>query len=160
VSKSRMEYSWTSLSRYSPDMVNSNQEILQVTDSSIDLGNLLNFILDKKKVDTNLSIAPECKINAGDPKPLVKIINYLINYLKKITKETINISLNTQTSGCLLCFIVSTDLKQLPPLSDNLNEALKEYFAAMRVVFEEGKYAQIILIFCEGQVPNSVVIEV
>jgi len=131
-----------------------------MAESSIDLGNLLNYILDQKKVDTTLNIGPECKVNAGDPKPLVKIINYLINYLKQITKESINVSLNTQSSGCLLCFIVSTDLKQLPPLSDNLNEALKPYYAAMRVVFEEGKYAQIILNFCEGHIPNTVVIEV
>jgi len=131
-----------------------------MTESSIDLGNLLNYILDQKKVETTLNIGPECKVNAEDPKPLVKIINYLINYLKQITKESISISLNTQSSGCLLCFIVSTDLKQLPPLSDNLNDALKPYFAAMRVVFEEGKYAQIILNFCEGYVPDTVIIEV
>jgi hypothetical protein len=131
-----------------------------MTESSIDLGNLLNYILDQKKVETTLSIGPECKVNAEDPKPLVKIINYLINYLKEITKESINVSLNSQSSGCLLCFIVSTDLKQLPPLSDNINEALKPYYAAMRVVFEEGKYAQIILNFCEGHIPDAVIIEV
>ena len=131
-----------------------------MTESSIDLGNLLNYILDQKKVETTLNIGPECKVNAEDPKPLVKIINYLINYLKQITTESINVSLNTQSSGCLLCFIVSTDAKELPPISDNLNEALKPYFAAMRIVFEEGKYAQIIINFCEGYIPDSVVIEV
>ena len=131
-----------------------------MTESSIDLGNLLNYILDQKKVETTLSVGQECKVNSEDPKPLVKIINYLINYLKQITKESINVSLNSQSSGCLLCFIVSTDLKQLPPLSDNLNEALKPYFAAMRVVFEKEKYAQIILNFCEDRVPDAVVIEV
>ena len=131
-----------------------------MTESSIDLGNLLNYIFDQKKVETTLSIGQECKVNSEDPKPLVKIINYLINYLKQITKESINVSLNSQPSGCLLCFIVSTDLKQLPPINDNLNEALKPYYAAMRVVFEEEKYAQIILNFCEDRVPDAVVIEV
>jgi len=131
-----------------------------MTESSIDLGNLLNYIFDQKKVDTTLNLGRECKVNAADPKPLVKIINYLINYLKQITNDTINVSLNTQSSGCLLCFIVSTDLTQLPPLSDNLNEALKPYYAAMRIVFEEGKYAQIILNFGDGHVPDSVIIEV
>ncbi len=131
-----------------------------MTDSTIDLGNLLNFIIDQKKVNTTVNIGPECKVNAEDPKPLVKIINYLINYLSQITDDTINVSLKTQSNGCLLCFIVSTNHKQLPPLSDNLDEALKPYNAAMRVVFEEGKYAQIILNFCEGHLPDSVVIEV
>ena len=131
-----------------------------MTESSIDLGNLLNYIFDQKKVDTTLNLGRECMVNAGDPKPLVKIINYLINYLKQITNDTINVSLNTQSTGCLLCFIVSTDLKQLPPLNENLYEALKPYYAAMRAVFEEGKYAQIILNFCDGHVPDSVIIEV
>lgn len=131
-----------------------------MTESTIDLGNLLNYIIDQKKVNTTVNIGPECKVNAEDPKPLVKIINYLINYLSQITDDTINISLKTQSNGCLLCFIVSTNHEQLPPLSDNLDEALKPYNAAMRVVFEEGKYAQIILNFCEGYIPDSVVIEV
>lgn len=131
-----------------------------MTESTIDLGNLLNYIIDQKKVNTTVNIGPECKVNAEDPKPLVKIINYLINYLSQITDDTINVSLKTQSNGCLLCFIVSTNHEQLPPLSDNLDEALKPYNAAMRVVFEEGKYAQIILNFCEGYIPDSVVIEV
>lgn len=131
-----------------------------MTESTIDLGNLLNYIIDQKKVNTTVNIGPECKVNAEDPKPLVKIINYLINYLSQITDDTINVSLKTQSNGCLLCFIVSTNHEQLPPLSDNLDEALKPYNAAMRVVFEEGKYAQIILNFCEGHIPDSVVIEV
>jgi len=131
-----------------------------VTESTIDLGNLLNYIIDQKKVNTTVDIGPDCKVNAEDPKPLIKIINYLINYLNQITNEAINVSLNTQSSGCLLCFIVSTDETKLPPLSSNLNEALKPYNAAMRVVFEEGKYAQIILNFCEGYIPDNVVIEV
>ncbi len=131
-----------------------------MTESTIDLGNLLNYIIDQKKVNTTVNIGPECKVNAEDPKPLVKIINYLINYLSQITDDTINVSLKTQSNGCLLCFIVSTNHEQLPLLSDNLDEALKPYNAAMRVVFEEGKYAQIILNFCEGHIPDSVVIEV
>lgn len=137
-----------------------DQETYQVTESTIDLGNLLNFIIDQKKVNTTVDIGPECKVNAEDPKPLVKIINYLLNYLSQITDDAINVSLNTQSSGCLLCFIVSTNETKLPPLSDNLNDALKQYYAAMRVVFEEGKYAQIILNFCDGHIPDTVVIEV
>lgn len=131
-----------------------------MTESTIDLGNLLNYIIDQKKVNTTVNIGLECKVNAEDPKPLVKIINYLINYLSQITDDTINVSLKTQSNGCLLCFIVSTNHEKLPSLSDNLDEALKPYNAAMRVVFEEGKYAQIILNFCEGHIPDSVVIEV
>jgi hypothetical protein len=140
--------------------MNINQETYRMTESTIDLGNLLNYIIDQKKVNTTLDIGQNCVVNGVDPKPLVKVINYLINYLKQITNDAINVTLNTQSSGCLLCFIVSTNVDQLPALSDNLNEALKPYNGAMRVVFEEGKYAQIILNFCEGHIPDSVIIEV
>ncbi|MCK4560619.1 MAG: hypothetical protein KAV45_12615, partial [Calditrichia bacterium] len=64
-----------------------------MTESTIDLGNLLNYIIDQKKVNTTVNIGLECKVNAEDPKPLVKIINYLINYLSQITDDTINVSL-------------------------------------------------------------------
>jgi hypothetical protein len=136
------------------------QEVFQMTGSTIDLGNLLNFIIDQKNVRTTVDIEPKCKVNAQDPKPLIKIINYLINYLNQITDEAITISLNTQSSGCLLCFIVSTNVTKLPSLSDNLDDALKPYNAAIRVVFEEGKYVQIILYFGEDHVPDTVIIEV
>ena len=131
-----------------------------MTVSPIEIGNLLKFITENKDIKSHLSIDHNCRVNAQDPKPLIKILNYLINYLNQITKDAINVTLNTQSSGCLLCFIASTDETELPPLSENINEALKPYNAAMRLVFEEGKYVQIILNFCEGHVPDSVVIEV
>ena len=131
-----------------------------MTESSIDIGSLINFVVENKKVSTTTNICRESKVNAEDPKSLVKIINYLINYLKKITNDAIDITLKEQSAGYLLCFIISTNEKKLPPLSDKLNEALKSYKAAMRVVFEEGKYAQVLISFCHKKVPDSVVIEV
>ena len=126
----------------------------------IEIGNLLKYIIEKKDINSNLNIDQTCTINADDPKPLIKIINYLINYLNQINEGVIDISLKDQTDGCLLCFIISTNKNQLPPISDNLNDALKKFNAAMRIVFEEGKYAQILINFCDGHIPNQVVVEV
>ena len=131
-----------------------------MTDSAIDLGNLLNYILKNKDVKASLHIGPECFVESGDLKPLVKIINYLLNYLREITTDAIDVSLKTQSEGCLLCFIASTDEKKLPPLSKNLKDALIPYNAAIKVVFEEGKYAQLLICFYQGHIPDSVVIEV
>ena len=118
-----------------------------MTEPPDDLGKLLNYIIDNKSVEVTVNLCPECKINAQNPKPLVKIINYLINYLIRITDDTIDITLKKQSAGCLLCFIISTNHKKLPPLSDNIKDALQPYNAAMKVVFEEGKYAQILICF-------------
>ena len=126
----------------------------------IEIGNLLKYIIEKKDINSNLNIDQTCTINADDPKPLIKIINYLINYLSQINEGVIDISLKDQTDGCLLCFIISTNNNQLPPISDNLNDALKTFNAAMRIVFEEGKYAQILINFHDGHIPNQAVVEV
>lgn len=131
-----------------------------MTESPIDLGNLLNYILKNKDVNASAHINPDCFVKSGDPKPLVKIINYLLNYLHEITQDTIDVSLKTQSEGCLLCFIASTDEKQLPPLSENLKDTLRDYNAAIKVVFEEGKYAQLLICFCNEHIPDSVIIEV
>ena len=131
-----------------------------MTVAPIEIGSLLKYIIEKKDINSNLTIDQTCTINADDPKPLIKIINYLINYLNQINEGVIDISLKDQTDGCLLCFIISTNKNQLPPISDNLNDALKKFNAAMRIVFEEGKYAQILINFCDGHIPNQVVVEV
>ncbi len=131
-----------------------------MAESAIDLGYLLDYIVKNKDVKTSLHIGPECFVDSGDPKPLVKIINYLLNYLRDITNDVIDVSLKTQSKGCLLCFIASTDQKQLPPLSGNLKNALSPYNAAIKVVFEEGKYVQLLICFWKGHIPDSVVIEV
>jgi hypothetical protein len=131
-----------------------------MTEPPDDLGKLLNFIIDNKDIEATVNICPKCKINAEDLKPLVKIINYLINYLTRLTDDMIDITLKKQSAGCLLCFIVSTNHKELPPLSDNINDALQPYNGAMKIVFEEGKYVQILICFYEEQVPTTVIIEV
>ena len=131
-----------------------------MTVSPIEIGNLLRYITENKPIKSNLNIDQTCTINAGDPKPLIKILNYLLNYLDQISEGIIDISLKEQSEGCLLCLIISTSSKTLPPVSENLEKALKNYNAAMRIVFEEGKYAQILINFCDGHVPNQVIVEV
>jgi hypothetical protein len=131
-----------------------------MTVSPIEIGNLLKFITENKDIKSNLTIDYDYKINATDPKPLIKILNYLINYLNQISEGLIDISLKEQSKGCLLCLIISTSKIQLPPISKNLEEALKSYHAAMRIVFEEGKYAQILINFWDDHIPDQVIIEV
>jgi len=131
-----------------------------MTVSPIEIGNILKYITENKDIKSNLKIDQTCTINAGDPKPLIKIINYLINYLTQISEGIIDISLKEQSAGCLLCLIISTNSTTLPPVSDSLETALKNYNAAMRIVFEEGKYAQILINFCDGNVPDQVIVEV
>jgi len=131
-----------------------------MAEANIDLGNLLKFVVENKNIKTDLKVDRNCTIAADDPKPLVKIFNYLLNYLKLYSKDVIDINLKGQSNGCLLCFIISTDTKKLPPVSDKLNEALRTFNASMRIVFEKGMYVQILIYFCRNHVPENVIIEV
>lgn len=126
----------------------------------IDLGNLVRYIIENKDVETTVDLTTDCTLHAEDQKPLIKIINYLLNYLNQLTNQPINVSLKKQSEGCLLCFIISTDHTEIPPIAENLEDVLKSYNGTMRVIFEEEKYAQILICFCEDHVPDSVVIEV
>jgi hypothetical protein len=131
-----------------------------MSESNIGLGSLLKFVVENKNIKSNLNIDRDCSIRADNPKPLIKILNYFINYLKQNSVDAIDITLKGQSGGCLLCFIISTDIQQLPPLSEKLDEALSALNAAMRIVFEKGKYVQILVYFCQGHVPKTVIVEV
>ncbi len=131
-----------------------------MSEHQVDLETLIRDIFKQKKVKATLQLNSECHILADDIKPLVKLINYLINYLRQLTKNPADVSLKQQSNGCLLCLVISTDEKTLPPMSDQLEEVLRSYKAAMRIVFEEEKYLQILIHFCMDRVPDSVVIEV
>jgi len=131
-----------------------------MAESNIDLGNLLKFVIENKKIKAELNADKTCLIHTNDPKPLIKVFNYILNYLNLNSTDIIDINLKGQSRGCLLCFIISTDEKNLPPVSDKLQDVLRNYNATMRIVFESGMYVQVLIYFCRDHVPENVIIEV
>jgi hypothetical protein len=113
----------------------------------IDLRKLILMIKEQKGMDANLSLEFECNVEHEDPKPLVKIINYLLNYLTPLTEKAIEISLNAGRDGSVLSFAVFTEQTELPALSDQLGGALELYNASLDVKHQQGEYLQIILTF-------------
>jgi hypothetical protein len=113
----------------------------------LDLRDLMLKIQEQKEMDANLSLEFDCAVETDDPKPLIKVINYIINYLTPLTDKSLEISLNAQLSGILLSFSIFTEHASFPPISDQLNNALRIYDADYKVIQEEGKYFQIILTF-------------
>ena len=47
----------------------------------VDLKQLLQLINDQKGLDTNLCLDSGCVIDVEDKTPLIKVINYFLNYL-------------------------------------------------------------------------------
>ena len=113
----------------------------------LDLRDLMHKIQEQKQMDANLSLEFDCVVETEDPTPLIKVINYIINYLTPLTEKSLEISLNAQSSGILLSFSIFTDQTSFPPLSEQLDDALKNYNAEYEVIKEEGKYFQVLIKF-------------
>ena len=114
-----------------------------------DLKQLIYLIKDNKDFDANLILDEGCGIDTEDPKPLIKSLNYLINYLKQLTQSPLEISLDLRDKDCLLSLMAYTDTTDLPAISDQLDEALTTYNATKNIIHEKDKYLQIKIIFAK-----------
>ena len=113
----------------------------------IDIRKLLLMIQEQKQMNANLSLEFDCIVENEDPKPLVKVINYIINYLNSFTQNVIEISLNAYREGYMLSFAVFTEQTELPEFSDKIEEILQTYNATLKKTHDKGKYFQIIITF-------------
>jgi hypothetical protein len=114
---------------------------------SIDLRKLIMMVKEQKQINANLALEFDCFIDTTDVKPLVKVINYAINYISQLTDQPQQISLNTGRSGITLAFtafIASTDL---PALNPQVKEILASYNAVLEQKGEPGKYTQLLILF-------------
>jgi hypothetical protein len=115
----------------------------------VDLRELMQKIKQQKNMNANLALEFDCTIETENPTPLIKVINYIINYIAPLSDKAIEIQLNAQMSGILLSFSVFSEQTTFPPLSEQIADALSEYNATLQVKKEEGKYFQILIVFAE-----------
>ena len=113
----------------------------------IDLRDLIMMIKEKKEMNANFALEFDCKLEVEDYKPLVKVINYAINYIGQMTDQPMQISLNAGGSGYLHGFTAFTSQTEFPAVSDQVVEALKSYRASVKVDGEKGKYVKMLLTF-------------
>jgi len=111
-----------------------------MANGQIDLKQLVHVIYENKDMTANLCLDEGCRIKADDPKPLIKVINYLINFLKKLTEHPLEISLDLHEKGCTMGLMALTQQKEIPPVSDQLDQALESYHAVLEQVHEPGRY--------------------
>jgi hypothetical protein len=115
--------------------------------NQIDLKQLLFMIKENKKMDANLILDEGCTLNVPDSKPLIKILNYIINYFEQFIEQALEISLDLYPDNCALTFLGYTKLTEFPPLSSQLDEALKDYNAVLKTSHEQDRYYQIRILF-------------
>ncbi len=114
---------------------------------SIDLRNLILMIKEQKQINTNLALEFDCRIETDNVNPLVKVINYAINYISQLTDKPLHISLNAGTRGITISFTAFTVLLDLPAISPKVNEALVPYNAVLEQKGEPGKFIQLLISF-------------
>ncbi len=105
------------------------------------------MIKKQKELNANFALEFDCAIETEDPKPLVKVINYIINYLSPLTDRAMEISVNQQMGRIVIGFSVFTDKHELPAFSDQLEGALKPYNAKIEMKHKEGEFIQVLITF-------------
>ena len=118
-----------------------------MSDQLQDLRELLLYISEKKEFDGNLELEHDCKINSSDIKPLVKVINYFINFLENESKETIYITLNKNNENITLVFTQKTAKADMAEISAQVSDALKGYNATLEKTFKENTFIKILITF-------------
>jgi hypothetical protein len=113
----------------------------------MDLRKLMLMIQEEKEMNANMSLEFDCEVDTEDPAPLVKVINYIINYLTPLTDKPLEISLNAHRGGAMLSFATFTEQTNLPAVSDQVQVTLKEYNATLQITHKEGQFVQLIINF-------------
>jgi hypothetical protein len=113
----------------------------------IDLRDLILMIKEKKDLNANLALEFDCKIEVSDLKPLVKIVNYVVNYISQLASDTMQIALNASMSGHVLVFMASSQATEFPVISEQLVDALKEYNATIELGGEPSKFVRLKMTF-------------
>jgi hypothetical protein len=114
---------------------------------SVDLRKLILMIKEQKEVNANFSLEFDCEIETDDIKPLVKVINYAINYISQLTDQPQEISLNASMSGITMGFTTFTDKIELPEINPQVKDTLALYNAILEQKGEAGKYTQLLITF-------------
>ena len=114
-----------------------------MSENRVDLKQLIMLIKENKDFEANLILDEGCSLMTEDPKPLVKVMNYIINYLTQLSDQAMEISLDLRSNDHLLSFMVYTDQSELPAMSSEIDGVLKNYKASMEKIHQTGKYVQI-----------------
>lgn len=119
--------------------------------NGINLKQLILLIQEHKNLSAHVCLDVGCMLPNADPKPLLKIINYCVNYLRQFSDSEMQIDLDTHQWGYLLVLIIHTQRFELLPFNPDIDEQLKHFSATCNVSFEPSSYAKIEIRFQRPQ---------
>ncbi len=115
--------------------------------NTIDLKQMLFLIREQKDVEANFILDEGCTIESENPKPLIKVLNYLFNFMSQFTDRPMEISLDLLSDSYRLTFLSFCDLQEEPAISDQLSDALNDYDAEFSMTNHAGQYLQLVISF-------------
>jgi len=101
------------------------------------------MIVENKGLQANLILDEGCYLQTTESKPLVKIINYFINFLQQYSSAPMEISLDLLEGKYLLSFVAFSDRPEIDAPSDQLADALNDYQAEYKLIHDKGRYIQV-----------------
>lgn len=112
-------------------------------EKTVDLRTLIKSIAEKKELNANLSLEFDCTLQTTDHIPLVKVINYIMNFLSPLSENKMEISLNAAEESYIMSFIVATEKSDIEPINEQVKTVLADYHGTLTLVHEPGKYVQL-----------------
>ncbi len=73
---------------------------------AIDLKKLLLLINDEKDLQADLCLDLNCSLVTDDPRPFIRSVNYIINYLRSLSTAILHIGLSAQKDVFIISFLV------------------------------------------------------
>lgn len=111
----------------------------------IDLKKLLIQINDEKDLHADLCLDLDCVLPCDDPRPLIRSLNYTINYLRHLSRSPLQIGLSAQEYLFRISFLAHP-LNTFPdPFRQDVIDVLRVYGMETVVDVVYPDYAKILL---------------
>jgi len=120
---------------------------MTMNQNTIDLKQMLFLIHDQKDIEANFILDEGCTLETENPKPLIKVLNYLFNFMSQFTNRPMEISLDLLPEAYRLTFLSFCDLPEEPEISPRLGSALQDYQAEFTMANHPGQYLQVVINF-------------
>lgn len=112
---------------------------------AIDLKKLLLLINDEKDLQADLCLDLNCSLVTDDPRPFIRSVNYIINYLRSLSTATLHIGLSAQKDVFIISFLVHPLDKTAKEFRPDVANVMEAYGLMVDVDVRPGAFAKVVI---------------